>query len=89
MFHPHYSSGTAYVKGDTSLKKNYHYYWEVKMLTDPYGTDIVSTHLTNADHNSIPRFSLEAFLFKYTPPKSYSLELLSIVLQKPLSKEGR
>jgi SPRY domain-containing SOCS box protein 3 len=41
-FHPSYSSGTAAVRGDTPLLPNYHYYWEVKMLTDTYGTDIVS-----------------------------------------------
>ena len=41
-FHPFYSSGTAAVRGDTPLVNDYHYYWEVKMLTEPYGTDIVS-----------------------------------------------
>lgn len=40
-FHPFYSSGTAAVRGDTPLLPNYHYYWEVKMLTDTYGTDIM------------------------------------------------
>ncbi|CAH0585452.1 unnamed protein product [Chrysodeixis includens] len=40
-FHPFYSSGTAAVKGDTPLVNDYHYYWEVKMLTEPYGTDIM------------------------------------------------
>ncbi|XP_049873778.1 SPRY domain-containing SOCS box protein 3 isoform X2 [Pectinophora gossypiella] len=40
-FHPFYSSGTAAVKGDTPLQHNYHYYWEVKMLTETYGTDIM------------------------------------------------
>ncbi|XP_046965955.1 SPRY domain-containing SOCS box protein 3-like isoform X3 [Vanessa cardui] len=39
-FHPFYSSGTAAAKGDTPLLHNYHYYWEVKILTDTYGTDI-------------------------------------------------
>ncbi|KOB74516.1 SPRY domain-containing SOCS box protein, partial [Operophtera brumata] len=28
-FHPVYSSGTAAVKGDTPMKHNYHYYWEM------------------------------------------------------------
>lgn len=41
-FHPFYSSGTAAVRGDTPMLLNHHYYWEVKMLTDTYGTDIVS-----------------------------------------------
>ncbi|XP_030029088.1 SPRY domain-containing SOCS box protein 3 isoform X2 [Manduca sexta] len=40
-FHPFYSSGTAAVRGDTPLLPNHHYYWEVKMLTDTYGTDIM------------------------------------------------
>ncbi|XP_028177769.1 SPRY domain-containing SOCS box protein 3-like isoform X1 [Ostrinia furnacalis] len=40
-FHPFYSSGTAAVRGDTPMKLDYHYYWEVKMLTETYGTDIM------------------------------------------------
>ncbi|XP_050351350.1 SPRY domain-containing SOCS box protein 3-like isoform X1 [Nymphalis io] len=40
-FHPFYSSGTAVAKGDTPLLHNYHHYWEVKILTDTYGTDIM------------------------------------------------
>lgn len=40
-FHPLYSSGTAAAKGDTPLLHNYHYYWEVKILTETYGTDIM------------------------------------------------
>lgn len=41
-FHPTYSSGTAAVRGDTAFNRDYHYYWEIKMLTDTYGTDIVT-----------------------------------------------
>ncbi|XP_047040818.1 SPRY domain-containing SOCS box protein 3-like [Helicoverpa zea] len=41
VFHPLYSSGTAIVKGNKALETNRHYYWEVKMLTQPYGTDIM------------------------------------------------
>ncbi|XP_039753260.1 SPRY domain-containing SOCS box protein 3-like isoform X2 [Pararge aegeria] len=40
-FHPMYSLGTAAAKGDTPFLHNYHYYWEVKMLTHTYGTDIM------------------------------------------------
>ncbi|XP_075977861.1 SPRY domain-containing SOCS box protein 3-like isoform X2 [Anticarsia gemmatalis] len=40
-FHPFYSSGTAVVRGNVALEHNYHYYWEIKMLTEPYGTDIM------------------------------------------------
>lgn len=41
MFHPVYSSGTAAVRGQEVLKQNVHYYWEIKMLTNLYGTDIM------------------------------------------------
>lgn len=40
-FHPYYSSGTAVVRGTTPMLHDYHYYWEVKMLSEPYGTDIM------------------------------------------------
>ncbi|XP_059052059.1 SPRY domain-containing SOCS box protein 3-like [Achroia grisella] len=40
-FHPFYSSGTAAVRGDMPFSHNHHYYWEVKMLTETYGTDIM------------------------------------------------
>ncbi|XP_013170284.1 PREDICTED: SPRY domain-containing SOCS box protein 3-like isoform X2 [Papilio xuthus] len=40
-FHPFYSSGTAAVRGETPMVHNNHYYWEVKMLSEPYGTDIM------------------------------------------------
>lgn len=42
LFHPVYSSGTAAVRGNSSFKKNRHYYWEIKMISNLYGTDIVS-----------------------------------------------
>lgn len=42
LFHPVYSSGTAAVRGQQQLKQNVHYYWEIKMLTNLYGTDVVS-----------------------------------------------
>ncbi|XP_045536519.1 SPRY domain-containing SOCS box protein 3 isoform X2 [Papilio machaon] len=40
-FHPYYSSGTAAVRGETPMVHNNHYYWEVKMLSETYGTDIM------------------------------------------------
>ncbi|XP_068633261.1 SPRY domain-containing SOCS box protein 3-like isoform X2 [Battus philenor] len=40
-FHPFYSSGTAAVRGDAPMQINCHYYWEVKMLSETYGTDIM------------------------------------------------
>lgn len=45
LFHPFYSSGTAIVRGNTPLKKNRHYYWEIKMLSNLYGTDVVSIEI--------------------------------------------
>ncbi|XP_046836848.1 SPRY domain-containing SOCS box protein 3-like isoform X1 [Vespa crabro] len=40
-FHPDYSIGTAVVRGNMPLKKGNHYYWEIKMLTYIYGTDVM------------------------------------------------
>ncbi|XP_014245542.1 SPRY domain-containing SOCS box protein 3 [Cimex lectularius] len=40
-FHPGYSSGTAAVRGDLPLQKGNIYYWEIKMLTSLYGTDVM------------------------------------------------
>ncbi|XP_063536046.1 uncharacterized protein LOC134745880 [Cydia strobilella] len=40
-FHPFYSSGTAAVRGDAAFNRDHHYYWEIKMLTATYGTDIM------------------------------------------------
>lgn len=41
-FHPGYSSGTAAVRGNVICLPGYHYFWEIKMLTSLYGTDVVS-----------------------------------------------
>lgn len=40
-FHNGYSCGTAVVRGDKPLEKERHHYWEVKMVTPIYGTDIM------------------------------------------------
>ncbi|KAJ2938045.1 hypothetical protein O0L34_g14499 [Tuta absoluta] len=61
-FHPFYSSGTAAIKGDTPLKHNYHYYWEIKMLTDTYGTDIMVGLGTNKVNISEPQFQFRSLL---------------------------
>lgn len=42
LFHPVYSPGTAAVRGNVVLKPNMHHYWEIKILTKLYGTDVVS-----------------------------------------------
>eukprot|EP00092_Neocalanus_flemingeri_P003814 GFUD01004108.1.p1 GENE.GFUD01004108.1~~GFUD01004108.1.p1 ORF type:complete len:413 (+),score=155.34 GFUD01004108.1:158-1240(+) len=41
IFHPTYSSGTASVFGSIPLVSPYHHYWEVKMLSPVYGTDMM------------------------------------------------
>ncbi|BES97206.1 SPRY domain-containing SOCS box protein [Nesidiocoris tenuis] len=40
-FHPNYSSGTAAIRGDTAFCRGNVYYWEIKMLTCLYGTDVM------------------------------------------------
>lgn len=47
IFHPTYSSGTAVVKGNKSFQKNYHYYWEIKIMSELYGTDVVKCSYFN------------------------------------------
>lgn len=54
-FHNVYSSGTAVVRGNTPFLPDHHYYWEVKILTELYGTDVVSFFL----------FYLYTMLFRY------------------------
>lgn len=44
LFHIDYSCGTAAVRGNTPMK-NDQYYWEVKMTTPVYGTDMVHSQL--------------------------------------------
>lgn len=39
--HPFYSSGTAIAKGDVGMVHNTQYYWEIKIQTEPYGTDVM------------------------------------------------
>jgi len=40
MFHKHFSNGTAAIRGSTPLREGQHY-WEIKMTTGVYGTDMV------------------------------------------------
>ena len=40
MFHIDYSAGTAAVRGNLKMHKD-QYYWEIKMTTPVYGTDMV------------------------------------------------
>nr|CAD7397522.1 unnamed protein product [Timema cristinae] len=41
LFHPVQSSGTAVVRGCTPFKPGSEYYWEIKVLTPTYGTDLM------------------------------------------------
>ncbi|XP_017890042.1 SPRY domain-containing SOCS box protein 3-like [Ceratina calcarata] len=52
-FHNGYSYGTAAVRGTRMLEKGRHHYWEVKMLTFIYGTDVmVGVGTSKVDLNS-------------------------------------
>lgn len=42
-FHKHFSNGTAAIRGSTALTEDQHY-WEIKMTTSVYGTDMVSIY---------------------------------------------
>ena len=42
FFHPDYSCGTAAVRGTEPLTQNAEHYWEIKMTSAVYGTDMVS-----------------------------------------------
>ena len=44
-FHPGFSDGTIIVRGDKPFEANKLCYWEVKMMTTVYGTDVVSVYL--------------------------------------------
>ncbi|KAH0561001.1 hypothetical protein KQX54_010925 [Cotesia glomerata] len=48
-FHPGYSDGTVAVRGDKILSKGRHHYWEVEMLSQIYGTDVVSSYSLNPE----------------------------------------
>ncbi|KAK2583536.1 hypothetical protein KPH14_009491 [Odynerus spinipes] len=40
-FHPQFSIGTAVVRGNTPMTKGRHHFWEIKMVTPVYGTDVM------------------------------------------------
>lgn len=40
VFHANYSSGTAAIRGTMPIKEGHHF-WEVKMTTPVYGTDMM------------------------------------------------
>ncbi|XP_034950300.1 SPRY domain-containing SOCS box protein 3-like [Chelonus insularis] len=56
-FHPFYSNGTAAIRGNQLMKKGRHYYWEVKMLSLIYGTDVmVGVGTSKAEMNAINKY---------------------------------
>ncbi|KOC64761.1 SPRY domain-containing SOCS box protein 3 [Habropoda laboriosa] len=60
--HDEYSLGTAVVRGNKLLEKGRHHYWEVKMLTTVYGTDIMVGVGTNKVDLNGPKQSFCSFL---------------------------
>ncbi|XP_042222413.1 SPRY domain-containing SOCS box protein 3-like [Homarus americanus] len=40
-FNPAYSSGTAAIRGNEILSPGHHHFWELKMTSDVYGTDVM------------------------------------------------
>lgn len=46
-FHKHFSNGTAAIRGSEPLRTDQHY-WEIKMTTSVYGTDMVCFACFNA-----------------------------------------
>lgn len=44
-FNPVYSTGTAVVKGSKPLQQGKHHFWEISMIDQIHGTDIVSLFL--------------------------------------------
>lgn len=42
LFHPDYSCGTAAIRGTEPFEQGSQHYWEVKMTSAVYGTDMVS-----------------------------------------------
>ena len=50
--HETLSTGTALLLGDTPLEPGGHHFFEVKLLTDLYGTDTVSGGLTRGPRQS-------------------------------------
>jgi SPRY domain-containing SOCS box protein 3 len=42
IFHPEFSAGTAALRGSEPFMQNMHHFWEMKMISNLYGTDVVS-----------------------------------------------
>jgi len=62
IFHPTYSSGTAAILGNTPLSSPHHHYWEVKMLSPVYGTDVMVGLATKAINTASHTHSFASLL---------------------------
>ena len=45
LFHPDYSCGTAAIRGEEPFELGCQHYWEIKMTSAVYGTDMVRCDL--------------------------------------------
>ncbi|CAB3227316.1 unnamed protein product [Arctia plantaginis] len=81
-FHPFYSSGTAVVRGSAPLEHGYHYYWEIKMLTEPYGTDIMVGIGTHKVDTTSSRYRFTSLLGQ--DKESYGLSYTGAVRHKEI-----
>lgn len=50
LFHPDYSCGTAAARGETILQNGGEHFWEVKMTSAVYGTDMVGFQTLDLFH---------------------------------------
>ena len=62
IFHPTYSAGTASVFGSLPLLTPHHHYWEVKMLSPVYGTDVMVGLATKAINTTSHTHSFASLL---------------------------
>ncbi|KAG8252246.1 SPRY domain-containing SOCS box protein 3 [Homalodisca vitripennis] len=96
QFHPGYSSGTAAIRGDSPFQQGHIYYWEIKMLTSLYGTDVmvgVGTKKAQLDKSAYQFCSLlgsdkESWGFSYKEFKLKTREI-KYFSTLPLAVQGR
>ncbi|CAK1551348.1 unnamed protein product [Leptosia nina] len=84
-FHPFYSSGTAVAKGDTPFLHNNHYYWEIKILTETYGTDVMIGVGTNKVNMTDSHFEFMSLLGR--DEESYGLSYTGAVRHNAMSSK--
>ncbi|CAG9773840.1 unnamed protein product [Ceutorhynchus assimilis] len=74
LFHPTYSSGTALVRGQHSFQQNFHYYWEIKVVSRLYGTDVMIGVGTSKMTSEDCRFQFCSLLGKSAESWGYSYQ---------------